>query len=111
MIEMKKYILLAICFFMCAVCLSGCLERSGRIKDYSEEDMIGLTSAEIIEKFGEFDRKNGKPDPDGLYRHCGCGYLVAPAKVGFLGTTPPEYFMIVFDDDGVAIRCYYLQVV
>lgn len=84
--------------------LSGCAK-------YSEDDIIGFTSSEIVEKYGDFDRKRGTPDEDGLYRDCDCGYLISEKKVGFLGTTPPEYFMIYFDENGVADWCDYEQVV
>ena len=55
--------------------------------------------------------KQGYPNEDGLYCNCACGYLIKPKKVGYLGTTPPEYFMIFFDETGVAKHCCYEKVV
>ncbi len=78
---------------------------------YTEDDIIGLTSLEIIEKYGDFDRKRGTPDEDGLYRDCACGYLISEKETDFFGTTPPEYFMIYFDENGVADWCNYEKVV
>ena len=78
---------------------------------YTEDDFLGLTSSEIIEKYGDFDRKRGAPDEDGLYRDCACGYLITEKETDFFGTTPPEYFMIYFDENGVADWCNYEKVV
>ncbi len=101
---MRKFYKLFATLFVIILCFSGC-------EKYTEDDVIGLTSSEIIEKYGDFDRKRGTPDEDGLYRDCECGYLISEKKVGFLGTTPPEYFMIYFDENGVAVWCDYEQVV
>lgn len=86
--------------------LAGCSKMR-----YKEDDIIGLTSVEIVEKYGDFDRPQGKPNEDGLYRNCACGYLISEAKKGYLGTTPPEYFMITFDENGIACYCKYEKVV
>jgi len=102
---MKKHIKI-IALFLVVLCFSGC----GRAR-LDESDVIGLTSAEIVEKYGDFDRKQGIPDSEGLYRDCGCGYLTKEAKKGFFGTTPEEYFMIYFDDDGIAVFCGYEGIV
>ncbi len=96
----KNIILLLILFliFICIIC--------GK-KKYSESDFIGLSSQEIIDKYGEFDHTRSPAGMDGLYRNCACGYVVVEAKKGFLGTTPPKYFMIYFDENGIAYRCVY----
>lgn len=88
-----------------AICVSSC----GK-KRFDENEIIGLTSIEIVEKYGDFDRIHGYTNKDGLYRNCDCGYLVREATYGFFGK-PPEYFMIYFDEEGYAIRCKYEQVV
>ena len=97
-----------ICVFLALtlVLLAGCSKTR-----FKENDIIGLTSAEIVEKYGEFDRPQGKLGEDGLYRNCACGYLISEAKTGYLGTTPPEYFMITFDENGIACYCKYEKVV
>ena len=101
----KKYVLFTV-IVLITLCFSGCDKEQ-----YTEDEIIGLTSFEIVEKYGDFDRKQGFPDEDGLYRDCACGYLISEKEVGFFGTTPPEYFMIYFDEDGVAHWCRYEQVV
>lgn len=102
---MKKIVLFAV-IVLITICFSSC----GK-KQYAEDEIVGLTSIEIVEKYGDFDRMQGSPGEDGLFRDCACGYLVSEKRVGFLGTTPPEYFMIYFDEDGFADWCRYEQVV
>ena len=104
---MRKLHVAFIIFLVVSFFLSGCVRYR-----YSEQEIIGLTSREIIEKYGDFDRTiHALPNADGLYCNCACGYLIAEARKGFLGTTPPEYFMISFDENGIAIWCGYEQVV
>lgn len=106
---MKKTCILLAVLLVFLLCLSSCSK-----KPYSEEDFIGLSSIEIVEKYGEFDIGPGwhhNPGDDGLYRDCSCGYLVTPERVGFLGTEPAEYFMIYFNEDGIADFCEYRQYV
>ncbi len=73
---------------------------------YSEEDFIGLTSQEIVEKYGPFDHTHNHADSDGLFRNTFCGYIVKdpPSRSG---TQWPEYFCIHFDENGVAYSCDY----
>lgn len=105
---MKKLYLVITLLLAAAVLLSGCAKEKFKEDD---ERIIGLTSLQIVEKYGDFDRKLKKPDKNGLYVNCSCGYLISEKKVGFLGTTPPKYFMIVFDYKGVALHCGYEEVV
>lgn len=101
---MRKYII-SVIVLVFVLCFAGCGKR------YTESDVIGLNSSEIVEKYGNFDRKQGTPDADGLYRDCACGYLTTEKKTGFLGTTPPEYFMIYFNSEGIAHWCRYEKVI
>ncbi|MBE6672598.1 MAG: hypothetical protein E7599_03640 [Ruminococcaceae bacterium] len=101
----KKHVLFSVIVLL-TICFSGCGKEQ-----YDEDEIIGLTSFEIVEKYGDFDRKQGSPGEDGLYRDCACGYLVSEKRVGFFGTTPSEYFMIYFNEDGVADWCRCEQVV
>lgn len=102
---MKRILAIVLLTLLILCVFSGCEKK------YSEDEIIGLTSIEIVEKYGDFDRTQGFPDEDGLYRDCACGYIISEKRVGFLGTTPPEYFMIYFDEDGVANWCRYEEVV
>ena len=105
---MKKLYLVITLLLAAAVLLSGCTKEKFKEDD---ERIIGLTSLQIIEKYGDFDRKQKQPDKNGLYVNCACGYLISEEKVGFLGTTPPKYFMIYFDYKGVADLCRYEEIV
>ena len=78
--------------------LTGCSK-------YDESDLIGKTSSQIVEVYGEFDCIGMSADADGLYRNCRCGYTIRESRTGFLGTEPEVLFYIVFDGDGIAVRC------
>ena len=72
---------------------------------YNERDLLGKTSAEIVEQYGEFDCIGTPADADGLYRSTTCGYAIREARAGFLGTNPEMLFFISFDANGVAVSC------
>lgn len=63
---------------------------------YDPDWIIGKTSAQIIEKYGEFDRAQGTPSQsDGLYRNCVCSYIIVPPRPAILDIDNPEvYFSI-----------------
>ncbi len=85
---MKKAILLLLCFSI--LCFSsGC---SGR---YREKDIIGKTSDQIIEIYGQFDCITMPASQDGLYRNCRCGYSIKEELL----------FFIFFDENGIAVKC------
>ena len=94
---MKKQIVFILLFCLLLV---GCSE-----KKYDASDFVGKTSAQIIAEFGEFDC-GGHPGEDGMYRNTSCGYTIKEPRVGFLGTDPEVLFFIVFDNNGIAVRCY-----
>lgn len=104
---MKRKCILFVVIVAILLCFSSC----GTKYKYDADEVVGLTSIQIVEKYGNFDRKQGYPNEDGLYCNCACGYLIKPKKVGYFGTTPPEYFMIFFDETGVAKHCRYEKVV
>ena len=100
---MKNKILLIVLVLFLVVSLSAC-------KPYDPDDFIGLNSDEIIAKYGEFDvHKATLRATEAAYLYCNgaCGYMVKEEQVGFLGTDPPEYFMIYFDANGIAYKCTY----
>ena len=93
---MKKACLLLAVVLVTVCVLSGCSwER------YREEDIIGLTVTQVVEKYGEFDKRTWD-----LYARLSGWYITKPARKGFLGTSYTEYFVIDFDYDGVAVKCY-----
>lgn len=72
---------------------------------YDENDFIGKTSAQIMEEYGEFDCIGMPADTDGLYRNCQCGYTIQESRPGFLGTEPEVLFFVIFDSNGIAVKC------
>ncbi len=102
---MKQVCRILALVLLISLCLAGC--QKGK---YRQKDFIGLTAPQIVEKFGEFDFKPGEKPGDGLYRDCRCGYLVTKADYSFLGERYDEFFLIWFDENGVAYQCEYKQV-
>ena len=72
---------------------------------YREKNFIGRSSKEIREKYGKFDYWTSLQEAPGLWRNCVCGYMIHDKHVGYLGTVPPKYFMIYFNEDGIAYKC------
>ncbi len=102
----KKLICLYCILWIWLLVFSGCQARQ-----YNENDFIGSTSGDIIAEYGDFDRiPQNAQDSDGLYRDCCCGYLVEKADYSFLGNRFDKYFMIYFDEAGLAYRCAYEEV-
>jgi len=91
---MAKRILCAVLLVALVTALVGCGPR------YKEEKVIGLSAKEIIEKYGEFEI-GSEADEDGIYRNSSAGYVVR--------NSPPRWFMIYFDEDGIAFRAGYEQ--
>ena len=102
----RKILLALLCLgFLLPLCLSGC--------GYDEEWIIGKTSAEIQERYGTFYQVRVLPygDPievkeDTVYKNAKGYYHIEEERVGWLGTYPEEYFVIRFDENGIAIDCY-----
>ena len=95
---MKKTFIttLVILFLICS--LAGCSK-------YRRSDFIGKTSAQIVAEYGEFDCVGMPAGSDGLYRNTRCGYILQEPRTGFLGTDPEVLFFIIFDENGVAVKC------
>lgn len=91
------------------LCFSGCSK-------YNERKIIGKSSLEVEEKYGEFDKAMkdlntyAERGQDGLYRNCDCGYMM-PKNRFFYELGYVEYFMIHFNENGIADKCYYDKVV
>lgn len=63
--------------------------------------IIGKTSLQIQEQYGEFDQAGMPPASDGLHKNCGCSYYITKKLYG-------DYlymFCITFDSDGRASQC------
>jgi hypothetical protein len=83
---------------ICTAALTGC-------QKYRDTDMIGKTSAQILEQYGAFDCVGMPADADGLYRNTCCGYTIKESRAGLLGTDPEVLFFIHFDENGIAVEC------
>lgn len=71
------------------------------LNKYDEDWIIGKTYYEVIEKYGDFDLQYST-DAQGV--NCACGYLTGTNLSNLWEELPDEFFMIYFDDDGVAYR-------
>ena len=72
---------------------------------YDERWIIGKTHDQIIERYGEFDSYLTITSPNGKFLYDQGNYILKPQKVGFLGTEPPTYFEIKFNQEGIAYEC------
>ncbi len=109
----KKSLFLCVCVIVCVLvlCIAIPLVINKCTKpQYNDEWIIGKTSDEIQERFGEFDgsySRNSLKYPeyclDGDYKNAVGYYITKPSRVGYLGTDPEERFVIVFDENGFAI--------
>ena len=97
----KKRIFIVFLLICCLLVLPSCTESK-----YQSADFLGKTSVEIEMAFGAFDCVGKQADEDGLYRNTSCGYILSPARKGFLGTDPETIFFISFDENGIAFECY-----
>lgn len=97
---MKRALSIFCLVSLLVLCLFGCA-------NYAPRNFLGKTTAQIEKQYGTFDLP-GAPfvSTDSTYRGFGYGYLTKQSQVGFLGTTPAEYFFIVFDENGIAVACY-----
>ena len=96
---MKRILLTILAILLCLVAFSGCTNSR-----YDSEWIIGKTSSEVIEKYGEFDCTHMPAGEDGLYRSK-CGYTIKEPQKGFWGTSPEILFYISFDENGIAVAC------
>lgn len=103
---MKKPLKILLCILIIAI-LIGTLAFIiyKYINRYDPDNFIGLTAEQIINRYGEFDRSYVW-NSTGHYR-VGV-YIVKPEYVGFFGTYNEEYFVIRFDENGVAYECEYI---
>ena len=103
---MKRIIALVITLSIFMLCMTGCTSLK-----YPKKKMIGMTSIEMVEKYGRFDISGGPPDEDGLYRHRAAGYVVIEENKSLLGylfrIDQGWYLLFTFDENGVATSYRY----
>jgi len=68
---------------------------------YNDRFIIGSSIEEITSRYGEFDKVFYTDLSNTTI--ASAGYLVQSEKKGFFGTSPEQYYMIVFDASGKAI--------
>ena len=94
---MKKIIgfslLITLLFTLCA-----CREDTGM---YEPDWIIGKTSLEVEERYGEFYQPSILRSSDGLFRNTACHYLLRE-KPTFFGDVEITLFSITFDENGIA---------
>lgn len=70
---------------------------------YHKNWIMGKTSAEIQERYGQFDQTGMPVSADGLYRGCICSYFVTKERVA----KPLIMFSIGFNKSGIAYECCF----
>lgn len=75
-------VILSMVLFVLYILFEGPDFRTPKIR-ISEKDVIGLTSLEIEEKYGEFDYRTSEKGEDGLYTNARCGYTLKKKTVVF----------------------------
>jgi len=95
---------------LCVVVLIAILSALGFViykvlNRYDPDNYIGLTAEQIIDRYGEFDKKF--LDSTGNYRS-GI-YVAVPEYAGFFGKHYEEIFVIRFDENGIACECKYIE--
>ena len=107
---MKKGIKIALIFIVGLTVIVGDILACWQFKylkcekEYLEfkDNVLGKTSVEIEEIYGNFDNSGMRRGEDGLFRSTRCSYVVIEERVGFFGTTPPYVISIGFDSNGIA---------
>ena len=95
----RKWIVPIFLSLFLILCLSACSK-------YRRSYFVGKTSEQIESQYGKFDVVGSFVSTDSKYRDFGYGYRIKESRVGFLGTSPAEYFVIIFDKNGLAVDCY-----
>ena len=96
--------LIVIAILLLVIVVICCSPRLKPLK-YDEDWIIGKTSIEIVNKYGEFDCELMPVSEDGFFKKCRCGYTIKEPQTGYLGTSPEILYFITFDKNGVAIEC------
>ena len=76
----------------------------GEIRPYNPNQFIELTYDQIVARYGEFDFLRFKDQETGTYAY---GYVVLQGNVGSEAMDPPIYFIVYFNENGVAYKCAY----
>jgi len=102
----KHVVLLVILTILLVFSITGCKSYHN---PYNEEDFIGRTAAEIVDKFGEYDHIHSDADEDGVIRNNAIGYKIGGGTFGEFGTYPPIYFLAYIDENGICYKCEIVE--
>ena len=107
---MKKAVKIVALLVLVSMVFAGCAKMPLWFIKYDEDWIIGKTKEQIEAKYGEFDsyyRRVKYVDgvPTGEYVNVG-RYVLQEEKVGYLGTDPAVFFIIDFNEAGIADNCY-----
>ena len=102
----RHVVLLMIVAILMVLSITGCKSYHN---PYNEDDFIGLTAAEIIEKYGEVDHMHRSPDEDGVIRNNAIGYQIGSGKHEIGGKKTPIYFLAYIDENGICYRCEIVE--
>lgn len=105
---MVKKIIMGALALLVLLCLVK-FEDNPYVNPYNEEDFIGLTAAEIVDKFGEYDHIHSDADEDGVIRNNAIGYKIGGGTFGEFGTKPPIYFLAYIDENGICYKCEIVE--
>lgn len=97
---MKK-IICSVLLISLLLTLCACKEDTGI---YDPDWIIGKTSLEVEERYGEFYQKGATRSPDGLFRNTHCHYFLRERPM-FFDDVEITLFSIGFDENGVADEC------
>ena len=103
---MNKSLKISLCVLL-TLALAGALMFTIHkyVNRYNPDNFIGLTSEQIINRYGEFDRYSFW---DSTENYRAGVYTVKPKRVGYFGTYNEEYFVIRFDKNGIVYECEYV---
>lgn len=96
-----KRIICVVLLFALLFALCSCKEPC----KYDEDWIIGKTSLEVEERYGNFLQAEMPRSSDGLYRSTRCHYFLKEEPM-FFGDVEITLFSISFDENGVAWRCF-----
>ncbi len=106
---MKKKVRIVALLVLMSMVFAGCAKMPLWFIKYDEDWIIGKTKEQIEAKYGVFDyylREERDSSVESTERYYYEGrYTLRPERVGYLGTDSAVYFLIKFNEDGIAYKC------
>ena len=107
---MKRTVRIVAFLVLVSMVFAGCAKMPLWFIKYDEDWIIGKTKEQIEAKYGEFDSYNRREiedlsgeSADGYYYEG--RYTLRPERLGYLGTDSAVYFLIKFNENGIAYKC------